>query len=55
VVTRPFLHAYELAFDHPSTGQRLTWSSELPDDLQVQLDQLGAGATLPPGGDGADS
>jgi 23S rRNA pseudouridine1911/1915/1917 synthase len=55
VVTRPFLHAYELAFDHPSTGQRLTWSSELPDDLQVQLDRLGAGATLPPGGDATGS
>ena len=37
---RPFLHAYSLAFDHPSTGERRTWTSELPDDLTAELARL---------------
>jgi 23S rRNA pseudouridine1911/1915/1917 synthase len=41
-VTRPFLHAYALAFDHPGTGERVSWTSELPDDLATQLAALGA-------------
>jgi 23S rRNA pseudouridine1911/1915/1917 synthase len=39
-VTRPFLHAFALAFDHPVTGERLSWTSELPEDLTVQLAAL---------------
>ena len=39
-VTRPFLHAYALAFDHPRTGERVSWTSELPEDLAVQLAAL---------------
>ncbi len=39
-VTRPFLHAYALAFDHPATGERLSWTSELPEDLAEQLAAL---------------
>jgi 23S rRNA pseudouridine1911/1915/1917 synthase len=30
---RPFLHAARLAFDHPRTRQRLSFSSSLPEDL----------------------
>jgi 23S rRNA pseudouridine1911/1915/1917 synthase len=30
---RPFLHAERLGFTHPTTGERLTFSSDLPDDL----------------------
>ena len=30
---RPFLHAHALAFDHPATGERVSFSSPLPDDL----------------------
>jgi 23S rRNA pseudouridine1911/1915/1917 synthase len=30
---RPFLHATELSFDHPRSGERLTFSSPLPADL----------------------
>jgi len=41
-VTRPFLHAYALAFDHPGTGERVSWTSELPDDLAGQLAALGS-------------
>lgn len=40
-VARPFLHAFELAFDHPETGERMTWTSPLPDDLAEQLAALG--------------
>ena len=34
---RPFLHAHRLAFDHPVTGERLAFSSELPADLREVL------------------
>jgi 23S rRNA pseudouridine1911/1915/1917 synthase len=37
---RPFLHAYSLAFDHPATGERVAWTSELPDDLAAELGRL---------------
>lgn len=30
---RPFLHAASLAFDHPTSGQRMELVSELPEDL----------------------
>jgi 23S rRNA pseudouridine1911/1915/1917 synthase len=38
---RPFLHAAELAFDHPGTGERLAFSSDLPTDLANRLATLG--------------
>lgn len=38
-LTRPFLHAAELAFDHPTTGERMAFSSPLAPDLQTWLDQ----------------
>ena len=34
---RQFLHAHRLAFDHPETGERLSFSSELPVDLATAL------------------
>jgi 23S rRNA-/tRNA-specific pseudouridylate synthase len=40
-VVRPFLHAFALAFDHPTSGARLSLSSELPEDLETQLAALG--------------
>lgn len=39
-VDRPFLHAYELAFDHPGTGERVTFRSELAADLAARLASL---------------
>jgi len=33
-VSRPFLHAFELGFDHPATGERRSWTSPLPPDLE---------------------
>lgn len=37
---RPFLHAAKLAFTHPTTGERLSFESELPPDLKGVLDAL---------------
>ena len=37
-VQRPFLHAAELAFNHPDTGERVTFHSPLAPDLQAWLD-----------------
>jgi 23S rRNA pseudouridine1911/1915/1917 synthase len=34
---RQFLHAHRLAFDHPGTGERLSFSSDLPADLTAAL------------------
>ena len=33
LLPRHALHAYELTFEHPSTGKRVTFRSELPEDL----------------------
>ena len=37
---RPFLHAHELAFDHPADGSRRHFRSPLPADLEQILDRL---------------
>jgi 23S rRNA pseudouridine1911/1915/1917 synthase len=37
---RPFLHAARLAFMHPSEARRMEFTSPLPADLQVILDEL---------------
>jgi 23S rRNA pseudouridine1911/1915/1917 synthase len=37
-LTRPFLHAAELAFVHPAAGERVTFLSPLAPDLQAWLD-----------------
>jgi 23S rRNA pseudouridine1911/1915/1917 synthase len=37
---RPFLHAAELSFDHPASGERVTFASELPADLAALLATL---------------
>lgn len=41
------LHAAELGFDHPISGEALHWSMPLPDDLQAFLDQLRARPAAP--------
>jgi 23S rRNA pseudouridine1911/1915/1917 synthase len=38
---RQFLHAAQLGFTHPFSGERLELDSPLPDDLQAYLDALG--------------
>src|SRR5207248_8116760 len=37
------LHAAELGFTHPVTGQALRWTMLLPTDLQTFLDRIRAG------------
>jgi len=37
---RPFLHAHELAFDHPADGSRRSFRSPLPADLEQVRDRL---------------
>jgi 23S rRNA pseudouridine1911/1915/1917 synthase len=39
-VPRPFLHAFSLEFDHPETGDRVSWQSPLPTDLAAVLERL---------------
>jgi 23S rRNA pseudouridine1911/1915/1917 synthase len=41
-LTRQWLHARELAFDHPATGERIRVVSPFPADLQHALDVLRA-------------
>jgi 23S rRNA pseudouridine1911/1915/1917 synthase len=35
---RQFLHAHRLSFRHPSSGEEMSFSSELPDDLLAALE-----------------
>jgi 23S rRNA pseudouridine1911/1915/1917 synthase len=42
-LTRPFLHAWRLAFTHPATGDRVDLTEPFPPDLQGVLDHLRAG------------
>jgi 23S rRNA pseudouridine1911/1915/1917 synthase len=37
---RPFLHAYRLGFEHPITVEQLSFSCELPSELERVLDQV---------------
>ena len=37
---RQFLHAKILGFDHPKTGERINFSSDLPKDLENILKKL---------------
>lgn len=38
-LTRPFLHAWRLSFDHPRTGTRVDVEEPLPEDLIAALDR----------------
>ena len=37
---RQFLHSYKLRFEHPTTGEEMSFTDDLPDDLQAVLDGL---------------
>ncbi len=39
-LTRQWLHAHRLAFDHPATGERVEFTSPYPDDLQHAYELL---------------
>lgn len=38
---RMFLHAYRLSFPHPETGERLSFTASLDDELQAAIKSLG--------------
>jgi len=42
-LTRQWLHARELSFEHPRTGERVTVTSEYPQDLAYALEVLASG------------
>ena len=42
-LTRQWLHARQLGFDHPVTGERVTVTSEYPQDLAYALESLASG------------
>lgn len=39
ILPRQALHAKSLAFDHPVTGERMSFDSELPDDMQQVIEK----------------
>jgi 23S rRNA pseudouridine1911/1915/1917 synthase len=39
ILSRQALHAKSLAFDHPVTGKRMAFDSELPDDMREVIDK----------------
>jgi 23S rRNA pseudouridine1911/1915/1917 synthase len=45
---RVMLHAAVLGLDHPATGERLSWTAPLPDDMQAVLERLRGGARKAP-------
>lgn len=42
-LARPFLHAWRLAFRHPATGEQVTVTDPLPDELSAALGRLRPG------------
>jgi 23S rRNA pseudouridine1911/1915/1917 synthase len=38
-LTRPFLHSWRIAFEHPITGERIEREDSLPQDLQLALEK----------------
>lgn len=45
-IGRPLLHAAELAFDHPATGERVSWTSPLAQDFAGALESFRAAAVV---------
>ena len=43
-LSRQWLHAVRLGFDHPRNGERIVVESGYPEDLRTALDRLAAGA-----------
>jgi 23S rRNA pseudouridine1911/1915/1917 synthase len=41
-LTRQWLHARRLGFDHPADGRWVEFTSDYPDDLRAALDRLAA-------------
>lgn len=41
-LSRQWLHAHRLEFDHPGTGERVAFTSQYPDDLRAALEIIAA-------------
>jgi 23S rRNA pseudouridine1911/1915/1917 synthase len=39
-LTRQWLHAVRLGFEHPETGERVSYETEYPDDLRRALEAI---------------
>jgi len=39
---RPTLHAWELGFEHPTTGEWMEFTAPIPDDISALFATLGA-------------
>lgn len=44
---RPLLHAWSLSLDHPSGGERLTWTAPVAPDMRAIIDAVGLTGALP--------
>ena len=40
LIDRQALHAYHIEFDHPATGERMTFEAVIPDDMQKAIDTI---------------
>ena len=40
LIGRQALHAYHIEFDHPATGERMTFETGIPDDMQHAIDTI---------------
>ncbi len=47
LLNRVSLHAYQLAFDHPGTGERVSFQAEPPKDFLATVRQLGKWGAVP--------
>jgi 23S rRNA pseudouridine1911/1915/1917 synthase len=52
MMPRQALHAKELTFLHPRTGERVRFEAPLPDDMQAVLEKLPDMLLLPTEGEG---
>jgi 23S rRNA pseudouridine1911/1915/1917 synthase len=53
-LSRPFLHSWRIAFDHPITGKRIELQAPLASDLEESLDLARRGSDAPSVGRGRD-
>jgi 23S rRNA pseudouridine1911/1915/1917 synthase len=45
LVARQFLHAYKLTFKLPSSGEQVTFTTSLPDDLKAAMENIARGSS----------
>lgn len=43
---RQALHAYRLTLEHPRTGEEMSWSAPIPDDMRALIEQAGMPSDL---------